>query len=356
MRLSKGDLDRLSQTIRSLYAEFTVSGVNTAALSKIPALIPCDVAAVTLVPQNGEAIVHHNTPSLENALRDRIWALREFLHQHPLENAGAASAQWGATCLSDFLSKQNFHRTDLYNEFYRHLDVEYQLGIYTQRIGGFRIGVTCNGKAKDFTPRDRAVLTHLSPHILQAYQNAFAISKLQRAATSFEVAAEAHGHGFIRVNKAGAVTDSTALAGHFLHKYFDHPPHTQKSLPSQLQAWLRTGSPEEVIGNRLQPLIVLKGAAKLVVRAAQEGAHYILLLAEQKLPPTSHDLSPLGLRPREREILFWMCHGKSNPEIATILSVSVRTIHKHNENIFRKLGVENRHAAMLVAAPLLRDL
>src|SRR5690606_34491290 len=49
-------------------------------------------------------------------------------------------------------------------------------------------------------------------------------------------------------------------------------------------------------------------------------------------------LKKLGLSPRETEVLFWIAEGKTYPEIATILGASVRTVHKHAENVFRKLN------------------
>jgi DNA-binding NarL/FixJ family response regulator len=49
-----------------------------------------------------------------------------------------------------------------------------------------------------------------------------------------------------------------------------------------------------------------------------------------------------------------VAQGKSNPDIATILGTGVRTIHKHVENIFRKIGCETRAAAALSAQDHLR--
>jgi DNA-binding CsgD family transcriptional regulator len=52
------------------------------------------------------------------------------------------------------------------------------------------------------------------------------------------------------------------------------------------------------------------------------------------------------LTPREIEILNWVGKGKQNIEIASILGRSPHTIRKHLENIFSKLGVETRTAAV----------
>lgn len=60
-------------------------------------------------------------------------------------------------------------------------------------------------------------------------------------------------------------------------------------------------------------------------------------------------LETLGLTPREAEILFWMAQGKTNAELGVILQISPATAKKHLENIYEKLGFENRHTAMLKA-------
>jgi DNA-binding NarL/FixJ family response regulator len=64
-----------------------------------------------------------------------------------------------------------------------------------------------------------------------------------------------------------------------------------------------------------------------------------------KAEPQPEMLQSLGLTPREAEILFWVSQGKSNPEVCTILDMKLFTVKKHLENIYVKLGVENRTAA-----------
>ena len=77
-----------------------------------------------------------------------------------------------------------------------------------------------------------------------------------------------------------------------------------------------------------------------------------------RLEPPSGDWGPkallrLGLTPREAEVLYWICEGKTNPEIATILNTSPNTIKRHNQNLFAKIGVETRMAAARMAASLM---
>ncbi len=61
-------------------------------------------------------------------------------------------------------------------------------------------------------------------------------------------------------------------------------------------------------------------------------------------------LSHAGLTPRETEVLAWLARGKTNRDIADILGMSHRTVNKHLEHIFEKLGVETRAAAAALAS------
>jgi DNA-binding CsgD family transcriptional regulator len=55
------------------------------------------------------------------------------------------------------------------------------------------------------------------------------------------------------------------------------------------------------------------------------------------------------LTQRETEVLNWLAKGKTNRDIADILGMSPRTVNKHLEHIYVKLGVETRTAAVAVA-------
>jgi len=68
----------------------------------------------------------------------------------------------------------------------------------------------------------------------------------------------------------------------------------------------------------------------------------------------SDSLKARGLTPRETDVALWLAQGKSNAEIATILTAPVRTIEKHVERILAKLGVENRASAAVAVAGIVR--
>ena len=80
----------------------------------------------------------------------------------------------------------------------------------------------------------------------------------------------------------------------------------------------------------------------------------MLLLQEKlRLANSPAKLQQLGLTAREAEVLYWAAHGKSNQEVALILSASLNTVKKHIANLLVKMGAETRFTAALQAAEIL---
>jgi DNA-binding CsgD family transcriptional regulator len=67
---------------------------------------------------------------------------------------------------------------------------------------------------------------------------------------------------------------------------------------------------------------------------------------EVRPEPSLATLAQFGLSRRESEVLLWVAQGKTDREIADILVNSPHTVHKHLQNIYRKLGVRSRTAAL----------
>ncbi len=65
-------------------------------------------------------------------------------------------------------------------------------------------------------------------------------------------------------------------------------------------------------------------------------------------------LLPNPLTQREMDVLEWVARGKTNRDVAEILGMSPRTVNKHLEHIYEKLGVETRTAAVAQFARLAR--
>lgn len=81
------------------------------------------------------------------------------------------------------------------------------------------------------------------------------------------------------------------------------------------------------------------GGGDLLIRIEKNRSHSPETLLAEKF----------GLTAREAEVLLWLSQGKANRDIAEILTLSARTVNKHLEQIYLKLGVDNRTSAALLA-------
>ncbi len=95
------------------------------------------------------------------------------------------------------------------------------------------------------------------------------------------------------------------------------------------------------------PEVVVVAGFSVEASACQYPNEYLLLLQRDDAQWTPELLRErLKLTFREAEILMWIARGKTNKEIGIILTTSPRTVNKHLEHIFEKLGVSTRAAAV----------
>ena len=123
------------------------------------------------------------------------------------------------------------------------------------------------------------------------------------------------------------------------------PPGTHGAawlqLPGRLAALY--GDKSKPTARRPHPEVILQHGERSMrvrlVRSRRVGA--AVLLIEDETAPTPSEL----LSRRDREVMDWLSEGKSNEEIGIILGISPHTVKNHLDRIFKKLGVDHRHAA-----------
>jgi DNA-binding NarL/FixJ family response regulator len=93
-----------------------------------------------------------------------------------------------------------------------------------------------------------------------------------------------------------------------------------------------------------------ENALELVIIAHYRDSEVLIRLNElNPRADVSRLQQRLSLTDREAEVLLWISYGKSNGMISEVLAISPRTVQKHLERIYEKLGVETRAAAAAVA-------
>lgn len=180
------------------------------------------------------------------ATPDSLAAFAAFVHEHPLINHYRRTGDDRPVMISDFLTRQRFHRLGLYADVFCHIPIECQIAFSLPLPGSAVIGIALNRADGDFTEKDRALL---------------------------DVIRGSLSSGLRRARRRKLTRESLAVA----------------------------------------------------------------------------ESSPLGaLTEREEHVLRLAALGRTNTAIAHALDVSPRTVAKHLEHIYRKLGVTSRVSAVLV--------
>ncbi|MBC7181955.1 MAG: response regulator [Marinobacter sp.] len=172
-----------------------------------------------------------------------------------------------------------------------------------------------------------------------------------RLARSARQALDTTGQNLFAANQQGELLWSTPAASNALP---DTAATDSGQLREQLKAWF-AHNPEP--GHTL-PLPDSQPPHTVEFLALVDGREYLLRLRTPQNPnqATAALRKRFDLTVRESDVLLWIANGKTNREIGQILDMSPRTVNKHLEQVFRKVGVENRTAAAAGAIRVLATL
>jgi DNA-binding NarL/FixJ family response regulator len=174
-----------------------------------------------------------------------------------------------------------------------------------------------------------------------------------RMAQSARTALDAFGRFLFAVDGGGKVLWCTPQAAKLLGAALRDFNAENYVVPADIRQWLSQCTAAPTVSAPLSFELEARGsAAKLqLLYVSQVGAdEHLLRVMEGSIANDQMVLkSRLMITDRESEVLLWIARGKSNRDIAEILSLSPRTVNKHLEQIYTKLGVENRTSAAALA-------
>jgi DNA-binding CsgD family transcriptional regulator len=354
-RLSPSDLDRALSFVREIAAVDQLPEFRMRLLDGLKRLIPCDVVGYNEInPSRGEAVMVLDPPSLDRSGVAGQAAFERLAGQHPVLQYHARTGDGRALKISDFLSRDEFHRLDLYAESFRLIGAEDQLAVALPSQPPVVIGIAFNRSRRSFTERDRRLLDLVRPHLAYAHRNAELRGQLSEMVVLLERLVEAGDHAVVLIDQNRRVRQSSAGAPALFAAYLGFEISSGNALPPTVDGWIkRSRLPEslEDAASQSLPLVVTGEHGRLVIRLLPRGeiGEYDALLLEQ-VGSRAKATSLRRLSVRELEVLTWVARGKTNPQIARILSVSPGTVQKHLEHIYDKLGVRTRAAAAFALA------
>jgi DNA-binding response OmpR family regulator/DNA-binding CsgD family transcriptional regulator len=166
-----------------------------------------------------------------------------------------------------------------------------------------------------------------------------------RAAHSTSVALDVTGRFLLATDRQGRLLWCTPKASQLLMELFPAQNDANASLPSAIVEQLLQLREQ---GNQQARSVLEVSSRKLEISVLSPiGPDELLFRLNELSGDTDEQLlqQSLSLTSREAEVLLWISRGKANREIGEILNISPRTVNKHLEQIFVKLGVENRASA-----------
>ena len=192
--------------------------------------------------------------------------------------------------------------------------------------------------------RPPEVLARIAAHVQNARQMKQARSAL-----------DAFGQATVAVRAAdGKLVWQTPLARRLLNDYFANPEHVA---PEELTAWIAAALAARHDGREPQSLLIADGARRLLASFHDQTGddEWLVVLREENDASAVESLiAAFRLTQREAEVLYWVVQGKTSKDIGDILGSSPRTVNKHLEHVFEKLGVETRTAAANLAMGKMR--
>lgn len=174
-----------------------------------------------------------------------------------------------------------------------------------------------------------------------------------REAQRAREALDTTGRFLLAADEAGRVLWSTPQAARLLHAALPLGGGGALVLPAALCRALR-GDPQ----GGLVPLPASADYRGPVLHLsfigrAGEGEHLYRVALSEEARAEARLRERFLLTSREAEVSLWLARGKSNRDIAEILEMSPRTVNKHLQSVFTKMGVENRASAAVL---VLREL
>lgn len=200
-------------------------------------------------------------------------------------------------------------------------------------VKGFEAGGT-DYVTKPISPDE--VIARIKTHVQAA-----------KMALSAQDALDHAGKNVFCVNEQGRLSWATPHVHTMIENLASHDDTPWLTLSSYISGWLKT---DTSIGLKLNCFAT---PVEIIFERKQEEL-FLIRISENKASKTAEDLQlKLPITKRESEVLYWVSNGKTSWEISQILTMSPRTVNKHLEQVYKKLGVDNRISAAAISIRIL---
>jgi DNA-binding CsgD family transcriptional regulator len=364
MRYTQQDFEAVLEFVEGLYAWRGLQDFAGRAMRSLARIIPTERVIYGDFDIERQAARLALEPTIirdeDGAVNAALTGLERRFGDHPLYQYYLQVRDGGAQKITRVMTRSRYLQYCHTDEAIRQLGGKYQMGVFFSAGPTIVTSVLLTRGERDFTERERALMNMMYPHLVQAFRHAASLTRLHRDVGELFEKLEGPTSSVIVLSGTGRVKRWSGQARSWIAQYCRTPfPAGEDRLPDCFAEWyqrqLSLVAEETLSPSPRDPLIVDKNGRQLFVQLIPDyfRDEHLLLLSEKCSASSWSQLSEYGLTPRELEVLAWVTKGKTNPDIAQILGMSARTVQKHLEHIYQKLGVETRTTATVRALKML---
>jgi DNA-binding CsgD family transcriptional regulator len=334
------DTQLLLDLVGEAYSFEDLADYRQGILQLVTRVVPCDrVGYNEITPQESFAIT---IPDFDPRLLPRF---SELIYENPLIERYERTRDGRPYRISDLIDQPTFHRLALYQEFYRHIGVEWQVAFTLPARAPLIVGIALTRTREDFTDREVGLLALARPHLMHAYRNAELHSARKAMLAALEQGLDTLGQQIIVLDPHGRIEFATDGARRMLG---DTQTDT-RGLPDRIRAWI---TDQRDPRSATEPLILNIAENTVLVRLlpnTRTDRREVLLLEAGTGELSTTALRGLGLTPRQAETLRLTALGHTATQTARRLGIAPRTVEKHLQHVYAKLGVHTLPEAAAAA-------
>jgi len=210
-RLTNRNLQKLQECILEIYSDLNGDTFHANMLLAIAKVIPASSTGYAEVNVANSALSKNVINPFIALSPAEVVAFQTYLHEHPLmplmypqgtnhpfkkditnfrvgrRGSHGESFIGKALKIHDILTRSQFRRLGIYNEFYRKLDIEHQMVVLlSDSTHALNKNIAVNRDRRDFTEEERLILNLLVPHITQAFKNVEVYEKARQTVAALE--------------------------------------------------------------------------------------------------------------------------------------------------------------------------
>ncbi|MDO8211142.1 response regulator transcription factor [Conexibacter sp. CPCC 206217] len=319
--------------------------------------VPSDYVSYNEVGEEPDAVYGASDPPLDDE-QLRRWV--RVAHENPLLLELRRTGDGRPKRFSDVIERAALERLAIYRDFYRPLGIESQVAFTLPARPPLVIALALSRGPDDYDADELLLLTLARPHLIQAYRSAELTSAREATLRALEDGFETLGRQVVVLDPRGRVEFATPDARRLLGARSG-----RRSLDPAIYAWVEAqrgggrvagahgaGGSGADAHSGAEPLVLRTAEATVLVRllpSRRSDRRDVLLIERDSGELTTGALRTLGLTARQAEALRLLALGRTPADAARELGIAPRTLDKHLQHVYAKLGVSSRYEATATA-------